>query len=238
MSRTFSPSLPSLQTVLLASVCAAAAFAADSPLQHARDTQDRAALEKLVSAARDNAARSPKDANSQYQYAFASSVLAEVDLELKDKPGAEKAGMAGVTAAESAIAINPANGEYYRVLATLCGEVIPANVFSAFSYGKRAKDAIEKAKHLDPSSPKVWIADGVGNFYLPATFGGGPDLAIRSFQHALQLDPNSAEAWLWLGRAQRKKQDNAGARKSFEKALALDPSRAWAREQLEKTPKT
>ena len=211
--------------------------ALDPALMHARDAQDRGALDKLTAAAKANADRAPKDATAQYQYALAASILAEVALEQKDKPAAERAGMAGVKAIDAAIAINSSNAEYYRLLATLCGEVIPANIFSAFSYGKRAKDSIEKAKQLDPKSPQVWIADGVGNYYLPASFGGGPDPAIRSFQHALQLDPKNAEAWLWLGQAQRKKQQDAEARRSFEKSLALDPSRVWAKQQLDKTPK-
>ncbi len=224
---------------LLSAMSAVSCLAAlDPALMHARDVQDRGALDKLVAAARARSERAPKDANAQYQYAVAASILAEVALEKKDKAAAETAGMAGVKAIDGAIALNPNNGEYYRVLATLCGEVIPANIFAAFSYGKRAKDSIEKAKQMDPKSPGVWIADGVGNFYLPASFGGGPDPAIRSFQHALQLDPKNAEAWLWLGRAQRKKQQNAEARESFTKSLALDPARVWAKEQLEKTPKT
>ena len=227
------------RVVLLVFCCTVLSSAAVDPaLIRARDTQDRAALDRLAAAAHAQADRSPKDANLQYQFALAASVQAEVALEQKDKGAAERAGTAGVKAIDAAIAINPNVAEYHRVLATLCGEVIPANILAAFSYGKRAKDAIETAKQMDPKSAQVWIADGVGNFYLPASFGGGPDPAIRSFQHAIQLEPKNAEAWLWLGRAQRKKQDNTEARKSFEKSLALDPNRAWAKDQLEKTPKT
>lgn len=212
------------------------AAAISAALIHARDLQDRSVLEKLLGDARSKAESAPKDANLQYQHALIASVVAEVALEQKDKSGAEKAGTEGIKAAEAALAINGKEAEYHRVLATLCGEVIPANVFSALTYGKRAKDAIENAKRLNPNSAQVWIADGVGNFYLPAGFGGGSDPAIRSFQKAIQLDPKSAEAWLWLGRAQRKKQQDAEARKSFEKAVALDPDRIWAKQQLDKTP--
>jgi hypothetical protein len=210
--------------------------AGDPALIRARDAQDRAALEKLAGAAQAAADKAGKDAEAQYRFALASSVAAEVALEVKDKPAAERAAMAGIKAADAAIALNGNNAEYYRVLGTLCGQVIPANILAGLSYGKRAKDAIEKAKQLDPKSAEVWIADGVGSYYLPPAFGGGPDPAIRSFQRALQLDPNSAEAWLWLGLAQRKKQQNGDARISFGKSLALDPNRVWAKQQLEKTP--
>ena len=220
--------------VVLATALVAASM--DPELLRARDAQDRAALDKLLNAARAKADHAPKDAGAQFQYALTASIVAEVALEQKDKSAAEKAGMDGVKAADAAISLNPKDAESYRVLATLCGEVIPANIFSALSYGKRAKDAIEKARGMAPNSAQVWIADGVGNYYLPESFGGGPDPAIRSFQRAIQLDPKSAEAWLWLGRAQRKKHQDPDARRSFEKSVALDPNRLWAKEQLEKIP--
>jgi tetratricopeptide (TPR) repeat protein len=210
--------------------------AMDPALVHARDAQDRPALDKMMAAARAAAERTKQDADAQYRLALISSIAAEVALEVKDNAAAERAATGGVRAADTAIALNPNNAEYYRVLGTLCGQVIPANLLAGLSYGKRAKDAIEKAKQMDPKSALVWIADGVGNYYLPAALGGGPDLAIRSFQRALQLDPNSAEAWLWLGLAQRKKHDNGEARISFGKSLALDSNRIWAKQQLDKTP--
>jgi tetratricopeptide (TPR) repeat protein len=221
-------------TLLLTSVLASAAI--DPALLHARDAQDRAALEKLVAGARAAADKSKNDADAQYRLALASSIEAEVALEVKDNAAAERAAEGGVKAAEAAIAINPNNAEYYRVMGTLCGQVIPANILAGLGYGHRAKDAIEKARQMDPKSPLVWIADGVGNYYLPPALGGGPDLAIKSFQRALQLDPNNAEAWLWLGLAQRKKHLNGDARASFGKSLALDPARVWAKVQLDKTP--
>jgi tetratricopeptide (TPR) repeat protein len=208
----------------------------DPGLIRARDAQDRGALDKLAASAKAAADKAPKDAEAQYRYALASSYLAEVALEQKDKGAAQRAAEPGIKAAEAAIALNPKQAEYYRVLATLSGQIIPANIFAGFSYGKRAKDAIEKAKQLDPKSSSVWVADGVGNYYLPPQLGGGPDVAIRSFQKAIELDGNNADAWLWLGMAQRKKQDNNEARKSFEKSIALDGNRLWAKEMLSRTP--
>ena len=212
--------------------------AAVPALIKARDAQDRGTLEKLVASAKTDAEKAAKDADAQYRYALASSYLAEVALEQKDKGAAEHAAEPGIRAADAAIALKPGQAEYHRVLATLCGQVIPANVFGALTYGKRAKDAIEKAKQLDPKGSMVWVADGVGNYYLPPQLGGGPDVAMRSFRKAIELDQNNAEAWLWLGMAQRKKQANNEARKSFEKSLALNPNRAWTKEMLSRTPAT
>jgi tetratricopeptide (TPR) repeat protein len=214
----------------------AALLAASGPLETARDHQDRAALEKEISELSAAAQRAPHDAEAQYRVALASSYLAEISLELRDKNQAERVAEPGIEAAARAIAISPKNAEYYRVLGTLCGQVVPANLLSAFSYGKRAKDAVNKAIELDPKSSRAFLARGVGNYYLPDALGGGASLAIPDFRKAAELDPSSAEACLWLGLALRKEHHNAEARQAFEKAMRLDPARIWIKQQLDKTP--
>jgi tetratricopeptide (TPR) repeat protein len=214
----------------------AALVAAPGALESARDRQDRAALEKQISDLSAAAQKAPHDAEAQYRVALASSYLAEVSLELHDKSQAERAARAGIEAAERAIAINSKNAEYYRVLGTLCGQVVPASMLSAFSYGKRAREAIDKALELDPKSSEAYLARGVGNYYLPDALGGGASLAIPDFRKAANLDPASGEPWLWLGLALRKEHHNAEAREAFEKGMRLDPARIWIKLQLDKTP--
>src|ERR1022692_171073 len=172
----------------------AALLAAPGALESARDRQDRAALEKQISELSAAAQKSPHDADAQYRVALASSYLAEIALELRDKSAAERVAESGIQAAERAIAINSKNAEYYRVLGTLCGQVVPANLLSAFSYGKRAREAIDKALELDPKSSQAYLARGVGNYYLPDALGGGAALAIPDFRKAADLDPASAQA--------------------------------------------
>ena len=205
-------------------------------LEAARDGQDRAALEKLVAEYAAGGREVPQDAAAQYRAALASSYLAEVALELRDKGQAQRAAEAGVKAAERAIALKPAEAEYHRVLGTLCGQVVPANVLAGLSYGKRARDAVNKALELDPKSAQAHLARGVGNYYLPAALGGGNNLAIADFRKAIQLDPKFADAYIWLGLALRKDRNNAEARSAFARALELNPARIWAKQQLEKTP--
>ncbi len=212
------------------------AFAADPALEAARDKQDRPALEKLASTYEAAAKAAPKDAEAQYRAALASCYLAEVAIEVKDKLAAKRAADSGISMAEQAVALQPKNGEYYRVLATLYGQVIPANPLAGISFGRKAKDAITKALELSPKSASVHVAAGVGNYYLPDMFGGGPALAVKDFNQAVTLDPRSAEAYLWLGLAERKLHNNAAARQAFAKSVELNPRRVWAKEQLEKTP--
>jgi len=214
------------------SLCAAA-----DDLEKSRDRQDRAALEKSAAALEAAAEKAPNDANGWYRAAIAWSFASEVAMELRDRNGAQKAAETGVKDAEKAIALNGKVADYYRVLGTLCGQVIPANpIIGALVYGKRAKDALDKAIEMDPKSSKAQVAHGVGYYYLPANFGGGPDNAIKDFRQAISLDAKNADAYLWMGIAYKKLKQNAQAREAFTKALAIDPDRLWTKDQLEKTP--
>lgn len=221
----------------MACTLAAATPPWEAELLKARDHQDRAALQKSIASLQAAAEKSPKDAEAQYKVALANSYLGEINLELKDKGGAERAAEAGVRAAQAAIQLQPKNAEYYRVLGTLCGQAIPAvNMLSMVTYGKRAKEAINKAMELDPKSARVHQAQGVGNYYLPQQLGGGPELAMKDFNKAIELDPKLPDTYLWLGLSLRKLHRNAEARQALQKAIDLDPQRTWLKEQLEKTP--
>jgi tetratricopeptide (TPR) repeat protein len=221
--------------ITLALACASLGATADD-LRSAHDRQDRAALDRAVREAAGAAAKKPQDAAAHFRLAQAESCLAEVDLELRDKAGAKAAAEAGIRAAERAVALQPAVAEHHRILGTLCGQVIPAQVVLAFKYGRCARASIERALELDPKSSIAHLSRGVGNYYLPPAFGGGIELAIRDFRKAVELDPKSADAHLWLGIALRKARRNAEARKEILKSIELNPNRIWARQQLDKTP--
>jgi tetratricopeptide (TPR) repeat protein len=212
-----------------------AAAAPTSPLESARARQDRAALEKAIEARSAEATKSPGDAGAQYRLALACSYLAEVSIEQHDKKAARAVAERGIKAAEKAVALNASDAESYRVLGTLYGQAI-TDLMSGLSYGPKAKEAIRTAVEKAPNSSEVYVARGVGNFYLPAQLGGGPRVAIPDFQKAIQLDPKSAEAYLWLGIALRESGRNAEARNALAKSLQLEPARVWAKQQLDKTP--
>lgn len=214
----------------------AAVAVPSSTLEDARDRQDRATLERNVKELAASAEKAPKDAIAQYRLAEAQSYLAEVALELRDKDTAKDAAETGIRAAERAVALAPNVAEYHRILGTLCGQVIPANVLLGLKYGRCARASIDKAIELDPKSARAYLSRGVGNYYLPPAFGGGIDEALKDFDKAIQLEPNFAEAYLWRGIALRKAKRNEEARKEIQKSLELNPKRVWTRQQLEKTP--
>jgi tetratricopeptide (TPR) repeat protein len=211
------------------------AYAPPTPLETARDLQDRPALERMVGEFSAAAAKAPNDADAQYRLALACSYQAEVAIEVRDKKAGQLAAERGIKAGEKAVSLNGNSAEYWRVLGTLYGQAI-VDIPSGLSYGAKAKDAINRAVEKAPKSSAVYVARGVGNYYLPAMLGGGPKPAIEDFKKAIQLDGNNAEAYLWLGVALHKDNRDSEARQAFSKSLALDPKRVWAKQQLDKTP--
>ncbi len=221
-----------MHTLLIAALVAAAIPAG---MDSARDRQDAAALQKMVDQYAQAAAKSPNDADAQYRFALAASYLAQVAQEVRNKALAKSASERGIPAGEKAVALRP-DAENYRVLGTLYGQAV-TDLFSGLKYGPRAKAAIAKAVEKAPNSSAVYVARGVGNYYLPEQMGGGSKVAIADFRKAIQLDSRNADAYLWLGVALRKENKNTEARDALATALKLSPNRLWAKQQLDKTPK-
>jgi tetratricopeptide (TPR) repeat protein len=225
-----------MRFILLIALSAMLPAARAGELEKARDAQDRAALERQIRALSDAAAKQLNDANAQYLVALAHSYLAEIAIEQRDKALAKTAAETGIRAAEKAVSLNGNSAEYHRILGTLCGQVVPANVLLGVRYGKCALEEVNKSIQMDSKSALGYLSRGVGNYYLPPQFGGGIDKAVNDFQKAIEMDPKLAEAHLWLGVALRKANRNAEARKALEQSLKLNPNRIWAKQQLEKTP--
>lgn len=206
-------------------------------LLNARDRQDSATLDRLVKQYEQGAERDTKSAEANYQVALAYSYSAEVAMEIHDKRKAEALAEAGLDPARKAVAENGGKAEYHRILGELCAQVIPANpLFGALKYGQCARDEINKAIELDGSLALAYVSRGVGNYYLPSSMGGGPDIALKDLDKAISINPTLAEAYLWKGITLRKANRDGEARTSFERALQLDPNRLWTKEQLSKTP--
>ncbi|MBI5282248.1 MAG: tetratricopeptide repeat protein [Candidatus Solibacter usitatus] len=225
-----------MRLALLLAVLGCAAAELPKDLKKARDGQDRAALDRLAGAAGERAQKAPGDAVAQYAAARAQLVRAEVLMEQRDRNGARAAAETGIRAAEKAVALKPGSAEFHRILGTLCGQVIPANVLAGVKYGRCALDEVNKAVELDPKSAAGWLSRGVGNYYLPPSFGGGADIALKDIDKALELDAKDADGWLWRGIVLRKLGRNAEARQALSKSAALNPQRVWTKQQLEKTP--
>lgn len=201
----------------------------------ARDKQDLPALKNGGDAAEHQAVLQPVP-TTLFTAALSRSLEAEVALELGRKADAATAAESGIRLARRLVEQSPNVSEHHRLLGTLCGQIIPANLVSAFQYARCAREEVESAIRLDPKSPWAHLSRGVGSYYLPEAFGGGVSKAIEDFRHATALRPDFPDAWLWLGIALRKKGDISGARAALMKAKELAPARVWIQTQLEKTP--
>jgi tetratricopeptide (TPR) repeat protein len=205
-------------------------------LEQARTQADRAALERMSAQFSEAASRNPGDARAHYEAALAWSYSAEVALQQNDKQAAAGAAESGIRAAREAVKLSPKTAEYHRILGTLCGQVIPANVLLGLRYGQCAKESIDKALELDPKSARAYVSRGVGQYYLPPALGGSVEKALQDFQRASQLDAKLVDSYVWSGLALRKLNRHREARSAFGRALQLNPAHTWAKQQLEKTP--
>lgn len=219
---------------LLSSVLAPAS---PSSLIDARDRQDLKALDVAIQRLRADADRPHASATADYDAALAYSYASEVAMELHDKHRSAGYAELGIEFARKAVAGSESDAEYHRLLGEMCGQIIPANpLMGALKYGQCARDELNKAIQLDPNLALAYVSRGVGNYYLPSSMGGGPEVAIKDFQKAISINPRLAEAYLWQGLALRKEGRNADARQSLEHALQLDPHRVWIKQEIEKTP--
>ncbi|HYM13621.1 MAG TPA: hypothetical protein VEU62_22970 [Bryobacterales bacterium] len=223
-----------LAGTLCVAATAAAGFLDDA--RRGRDAQDRKALEAAAAQAAAAAEKQPQNARAQYELALVRSYLAEVDTELHDQAGARKAAEAGIAAAEKAVAGDAKSAEYHRLLGTLYGQVIPGNLGLALKYGRKTTEELDRAVALDPNNSDAYLSRGIGKYYLPPMFGGGPEAALEDIRKAIQLNPKSDQAYLWQGIALRKANRNREARDSLAQALKLNPQRVWTKQQLDKTP--
>lgn len=218
------------RTILLAFVPILLIADSSAQMRQMRNRQDRAALDQLI-------AKLKNQPNGQYDLALAYSYAAEVAMEQRDKHKAQDYAEAGIPVAQKALDGNPNDAKAHRIMGELCAQVIPANpLLGGLKYGQCARDEVNKAIELDGKSAMAYLSRGVGNYYLPPSFGGGIDVALKDLDKALSLDPNLSDAYLWKGIALRKANRNAEAHKAIAKAVQLSPDWVWAKEQLEKTP--
>ncbi len=95
---------------------------------------------------------------------------------------------------------------------------------------KRYDEALahqEKLVQLDPSDAMTRVELGFN--YL--NHQGRPQDAVSMLQEAVQLEP-SAKYLTFLGQAQQQAGDVDGAEASFRRAIEVDPSYSYARDQL------
>lgn len=201
-------------------------------LTAARDRQDLGAIDREITKL-----QADDQSNSDVLYALATaySYGAEVALELHEKPKSEDYAEKGFPFAEKLVNSNKTSAEDHRLLGELCGQVIPASpLMGTMKYGPCAKSEIDRSIELDPKLALAYVSRGVGLYYLPPSFGGGAEPALKQLDMAIAINPNLAEAYLWKGVVLAKAGRHSEAREAYQVALKLDPDRVWTKELIAK----
>ncbi len=100
-----------------------------------------------------------------------------------------------------------------------------AYINNYWSYGgnpadrDRARNAIEKAKAIDPDFPELYMAEGSYYYWGLLDY----DKALRYLDKAIALMPSNAEAYMWKGWASRRAGLWDQAVDSMQKAIKLNP---------------
>jgi curved DNA-binding protein CbpA len=81
----------------------------------------------------------------------------------------------------------------------------------------------------DPTSAEAFVLLGWATFLADAQ---SAPAAAKTIEAGLKLNPNSADAWYYLGRLALLRQDVERARKRFGKALSLDPGHVDATREM------
>jgi len=117
----------------------------------------------------------------------------------------------------------------------------------AIRNGSRSGKSIEAALALDARNPRVMLIDGFGVYFRPKFVGGDKGKGCARFKEAASsfdaagssaapspagVSWGAAESHYWSGRCARDAGDAAGARREFERALALAPDFAAAAKAL------
>ena len=103
---------------------------------------------------------------------------------------------------KKAESISKDNSEIFvvkKMISTLRMSVDPQNRY--MTYGPAAQEALEKAKQLNPTNPRVALLEGQDKFYTPEQYGGSKTEAKAIFEDAMKkfdsFKPESSIAPNW-----------------------------------------
>lgn len=182
-----------------------------------------------------------------YTHAYVQFRLLQLAIAGKREKEAERAGDACNDAIDLALKRDSKSAEAHALQSACYGYLANLGGMGAIRNGSRSGKSIEAALALDARNPRVVLIDGFGVYFRPKFVGGDKAKgctrfkeAAASFESAGAAAPlaptgvswGAAEAHYWAGRCARDAGDAAGARREFERALALAPEFAAAAKAL------
>ncbi|MEM9855962.1 MAG: tetratricopeptide repeat protein [Bacteroidota bacterium] len=130
-------------------------------------------------------------------------------------------------------------GNSRALLSSIYGWEMGYSPWKGMFLGGKSSSNLEKATKADASSPLVWQIYGGSKLFTPKAFGGSVTDAIEAYEKSVSLyESNPAltksnwrylDALAWLGQAYEKNNQIDKARKTYEKALQVEPGFGWAK---------
>jgi len=218
-----------------------------------------AILDKLDVATRNDDAAGVKEARlsclrllagskSPEQTALLRYAVAYADFRLAVVPSTSKKDQGDMlqeatTQLEAAIKANPRDAEALGLLSSAYGLQIGLSPDLGMTLGPASSEMLSRALAIAPTNPRLQVIRGQALFNTPPEYGGSTKDAEVALRHALELfDKEPAnkpwpnwgrfDAHVWLGQALAARNDKAGARAEYEKALQIAPNSAWVKYSL------
>ena len=181
-----------------------------------------------------------KSQNNRELYAHAYVQFRTLQLAIggKREDEAKKAGDACIATLDAAVKRDPRFAEAFALQSACYGYLTNLGGMAAIRNGSRSGKSIEAALAIDARNPRILLVDGFGVYFRPKFVGGDKSKGCARFREAAAgfdaagpsgassgggIDWGAAEAHYGSGRCARDAGDAAGARKFFERALALAP---------------
>jgi len=205
-------------------------------LERAELTHQRSEVRQAIDAFDRLAKQDAK--NPQYAYYLGRAYFPLINV--YDYEGnvdmAQKVGDEGMQFVRAAIQLDETgNPDAYRLLGDYYGRLsVFRGVLGRMRYGARSMKNHNKAQEMDPRNVLTVIGVGTDKLFAPSAFGGDVNDAVALFTKAVAMAPSSPLGHVWLGRAYVKLKKHDLARQHFEKALALEPGSAFARNEYER----
>ena len=160
-------------------------------------------------------------AYAAWRVAFSPSVSAKDQTTLLEDAGVQL---------QDAIKGDARFAEAMGLLSAVDGAKIAHTPELGMTLGPESSAILSRGLGLEPNNPRLLVLRGQGLYNTPPEYGGSIKDAEAALRHALQVFeqepatkpwPNWGrfDAHAWLGQALASRNDNAGARAEYEKAL-------------------
>ncbi len=190
--------------------------------------------------------------NTREQYAYAYVQFRALQLAMSAGPREQDAKTAAAACTSTVDAIvkrEPKFGDAWALQSACWGYLANLGGFAAIGNGRRSGKSMEGALAAGAPTPRVALVDAFGLYFRPKIAGGDKGKGCVKFREAAaafdaaagaravasnpaNIDWGAAEAHYWSGRCAADAGDAAGARRSYERALALAPDFLAARKRL------